>query len=43
MKQQNDLKLYAKDMGEKRSHLRLVFIFDRFLGTRDCTLVTSIF
>ena len=28
--QQNDRKLSAKDMGEKHSHLGLVFIFDRF-------------
>jgi len=40
---QNDRKLCAKDMGEKHSPLELVFIFDRFLFRRYCTLITSIF
>jgi len=36
--QQNDQKLFAKDLGEKRSHHGLVFIFDRFLCRSYCTL-----
>jgi len=41
--QQNDRKLCGKDSGEKRSHHGLIFMFDRFLCRRYCTLVTSIF
>jgi len=41
--QENDRKLCAKDLREKRSYLGLVFILDRFLWRRYCTLVTSIF
>jgi len=35
--QQNDRKLYAKDMGEKRSHLGLVFICENFCA-QGCVL-----
>jgi len=35
---QCDQKLCTKDLGEKRSHLGLVFIFDRFLWRRYYTL-----
>jgi len=41
--QQNDRKLWVKYLGEKHSNLGFVFIFDRFLYRRYCTLVTSIF
>jgi len=41
--QQNDLKLCAKDLGEKCSNLALVSIFGRFSGLGSCTFVLSIF
>jgi len=42
VKQQNDRKFCAKDLGEKRSRLGLVFTFDRFLCRRYSTFFTSI-
>jgi len=41
--QQNDRKLCAKDMGEKRSHFGLVFIFDRVFGHKGLYFGYNIF
>jgi len=41
--QQNDKKLWAKDLGEKCSNLGLVSIFGRFSSLWSCTFVLSIF